>query len=130
MSLRVVVADDEKLAARILAEGLEEEGHAVLAVVHTAEEAAEAIEKNVPDLVYLDVNFNTSLSGFDVLKRVHKSTPQTRVCLMSGYRDECRGEVSRSDAYAFVGKPAQMEDFLRVAAKLDASGYNAEKKEG
>ena len=114
MSLRILVADDERLAARLLAENFEDAGFET-ATVFSARDAIDYIEKNRPDLVFLDVNFNAEATGMDVLRRVMTSAPETRICLMSGYREERRAEGMALGAVAFIGKPAAMEDYMKVA---------------
>jgi DNA-binding response OmpR family regulator len=121
MSLRILVADDEQLASQLLMEYLNEEGYANVAVEHTPEGTVEYIEKNKPDLVFLDINFNVKMTGFDVFHQVHRTTPQTRVCMMSGYRDDCRDDVRELDVIGFVGKPSAIDAYLNVIHTFERS---------
>jgi two-component system LytT family response regulator len=68
--LRVVIADDERLSRRALRAQLERlEGLCVVAECADGEAALAAIEREEPDLIFLDIQM-PHLSGFDVLARL------------------------------------------------------------
>lgn len=121
MSLRILVADDEDLSARLLVQMLKDEGFAHVDVVYSPQASVEYIEKNKPDLVFLDINFNVDMTGLDVIRIVSQSTPESKICLMSGFRDDCKADASALGALAFIGKPALLEDYMGVALKLARS---------
>ena len=55
MSYRIVIADDEALICMDLKEMLEERGHVVVAEAADGVQALEAVRRERPDLVFLDV---------------------------------------------------------------------------
>jgi two-component system LytT family response regulator len=70
MSLRVVVADDEELARRVLREHLNAEPDIeVVAECSNGFEAVKAVNDHSPDLVFLDVQM-PKLDGFEVLELI------------------------------------------------------------
>lgn len=68
--LRVIIADDELLARKRLRQLLDAEPHIeVVAECADGAEAAQAIRKKTPDLVFLDVRM-PELNGFGVLEKL------------------------------------------------------------
>uniref|UniRef100_UPI003563B9EB response regulator n=2 Tax=Pseudomonas TaxID=286 RepID=UPI003563B9EB len=68
MSKTVLIADDEPNIVISLEFLLEQAGYQVM-VAHDGQEALEAIERQPPDLVLLDVML-PRLSGFDVCQKI------------------------------------------------------------
>ncbi len=84
-SVRVLVVDDDEVVRGLVRDGLEREGFEV-DEAGDENEALDAIERFVPDLLVLDVNLPNA-SGFDVLHRL-RDTSRLPVILLSGRIDE------------------------------------------
>jgi CheY-like chemotaxis protein len=69
---KILIAEDEKLLRRAYADGLTHAGFTVT-VAENGEEAVEALRKEIPDLILLDL-LMPKMSGYDVLK-VIKADP-------------------------------------------------------
>ncbi|SFP80475.1 response regulator transcription factor [Pseudomonas borbori] len=120
MSKTVLIADDEPNIVISLEFLLEQAGYRVL-VAHDGQEALEAIERQPPDLVLLDVML-PRLSGFDVCQKIREN-PQwqhMRVVMLTAKGREV--EVSKGlalGANAYITKPFSTQELLaQIGAQL------------
>ena len=116
--MRILLADDEMTVTSFLARLLKISGFPDVAATHTPQETLEYIEKNKPDLVFLDISFKTEMTGLDILRRVQVSTPESRICMLSAFREEHEQLCLALKAVAFLKKPTTVEDLLEVIAKF------------
>jgi DNA-binding response OmpR family regulator len=108
---RILVADDDKDILSTLNEHLSREGYDVSAV-SDGEAAAGLIMNNTFEVVVLDIKM-PKLNGFEVLKFVKKSSPATKVIMLTAYADlknveECR-KLGADDV---IEKPYDLGDLF------------------
>jgi DNA-binding response OmpR family regulator len=113
MSKTVLIADDEPNIVISLEFLLEQDGYRVL-LARDGHEALEAIEREVPDLVLLDVML-PRLSGYDVCQRIRQNPAlaKVRVIMLTARGREVevtKGLALGADAY--VTKPFSTRDLL------------------
>ncbi|HEX9721240.1 MAG TPA: response regulator [Ramlibacter sp.] len=113
MSKTVLIADDEPNIVISLEFLLEQDGYRVL-LARDGHEALEAIEREVPDLVLLDVML-PRLSGYDVCQRIRQKPElaKVRVIMLTARGREVevtKGLALGADAY--VTKPFSTRDLL------------------
>jgi DNA-binding response OmpR family regulator len=120
MSKTVLIADDEPNIVISLEFLLEQAGYQVM-VAHDGQEALEAIQRQPPDLVLLDVMM-PRLSGFDVCQKIREN-PQwqhIRVVMLTAKGREV--EISKGlalGANAYITKPFSTQALLaQVGAQL------------
>ena len=109
--MRVLVVEDERKLAELLARGLREEGHAA----DLAERGEEALwmAHAVPyDAIVLDVML-PGLDGFDVCRRLRKDGVWSPVLMLTA-RDAVDDRVTGLDAGAddYLAKPFSFEELL------------------
>lgn len=113
MSKKIVVVDDCEEVAEVLAEILTINGYEVRAFTD-GQAVIEAIEGNLPDVIFLDVNM-PYVSGFEVLHflRQQLGGTQTKVILLTG---DCsiKNSPEAHLADAFLMKPVDIDDLLRA----------------
>jgi two-component SAPR family response regulator len=119
MSLRILLADDEVTVTGFLVKLLKNSGLPDVAATNTPEETIEYIEKNKPDLVFLDINFKSQMNGLDILQRIQLKAPETKVCMLSAFREEHEQLCMGMKVVAFLKKPTTIEDLLGVIAKFN-----------
>jgi DNA-binding response OmpR family regulator len=116
--MRLLIIEDDKKLATLLARGLREEGFAVDASPDGEDGAFRAIEQNY-DAIVLDVML-PGIDGFDVLERLRargRMTPVLMLTARSALQDRVRGLNSGADDY--LRKPFDFEELLaRVHALL------------
>jgi two-component system, OmpR family, response regulator MtrA len=117
MSQRLLVVDDDRSIREIMQMSLEEEGYIVDTAVD-AEEALEAIRRNAPDLLVLDVML-PGMDGFELTREIRKSSslPIILLTAKTDTIDKVVGLESGADDY--VMKPFEMRELVaRLRALL------------
>src|SRR6266851_10068669 len=113
----ILVADDEPQIRRVLRSTLSSQGYVIIEA-KTGEEAVEAVRKEKPDLVLLDVNM-PSIGGIEACKEIRESSEAPIIMLT--VRNAERDKVLALDAGAddYVVKPFGIEELLaRIRAAL------------
>lgn len=113
----ILIVDDEKDHADVLAEALEKQcGRTICA--YTADEAIEAIENNDIDLVITDLNLGSTVNGIDILKHARERNPSTAVLLITAYAtiETCK-EAIRLGAFDYLVKPIDIDQLRAMATK-------------
>ena len=113
----IIVADDEELARKGLAELLIDEGYQV----HEAADGQavfDILEEYEIDLILSDIKM-PGMDGVAVLKQVGERYPQTMVMLMTAYASiETVIEALRLGAQDYLLKPILFEDVLNKVKRL------------
>ena len=128
MNSKILIIEDVPEMADLAAMYLKKSGMTVEAVA-TAEEALTAIDRQMPDLIILDLNL-PGMSGFEFLTKFRKDySPSLPVIIVSA-RDADEDIIKRLDGGAdeFVTKPyspkvlvARVEAIIRRQAKVTAA---------
>jgi DNA-binding response OmpR family regulator len=117
MNQRLLVVDDDRSIREIAKIALEEEGYAV-DTANDAEEALEAIRRNPPDLLVLDVML-PGRDGFELTREIRKTSnlPIILLTARTDMVDKVVGLESGADDY--VEKPFEMRELVaRMRALL------------
>ena len=110
--IRVLLVDDEQeyvegLAERMAYDGIDSE------IAFSGEEGLEAIGKNPPDVMVLDLRM-PGMGGMEVLKRVKRDHPQTQVIILTGHGSPTeRKEAIGLGAVDYLKKPIEVRDLMR-----------------
>ena len=107
---RVLIVEDDSGIAEFLQLELEHEGYDILYAAD-GRTALDIFEKNVPDLVLLDIML-PQLNGLEVLRRIRK-TSNTPVIMLTA-RGDTFDKVSGLDSGAddYLAKPFEIEELL------------------
>jgi two-component system LytT family response regulator len=122
MNVRVIIVDDEPLARQRVRSLLAEDAEiAVLAECGDGAAAVEAIERERPDLVFLDVQM-PRLTGFEVLEAIEAEVLPAVIFTTAHDQHAIRAfEVSAVDYLLKPFKPARFQQALqRARAQLAA----------
>lgn len=115
----ILVVDDDPAIRKILSQSFEMEGF-VTYQASNGEEALEAIDSAIPDLVILDVMM-PKMNGFEVLKSV-RSSPRTEdlpvVMLTARSSQEDVWEGWREGVDYYMTKPFDIEELLRFVERI------------
>jgi len=119
--VKLLVVDDDRDLVELLEYALRREGYEV-ARAYDGEAALDAVERDRPDLVVLDLNL-PKLAGFVVLERIRHRDEHIAVLLLSARQDESdilRGLQLGADDY--ITKPFRPKELVaRVKAILRRS---------
>lgn len=119
MSKSVLIADDEPNIVISLEFLLEQAGYRIR-VAHDGQEALEAIQRQPPDLVLLDVMM-PRLSGYDLCQRIRENPAwqHMRIVMLTAKGREV--EVSKGlalGADAYITKPFSTQELLAQVRDL------------
>lgn len=122
---RILIVDDEKSLADLLAQALAYQGWTV-ATAHNGFQAIEKAREYAPDVVILDIQM-PGLDGMETLARLRATNTHLPVLFLTA-RDAVEDRIAglRAGADDYVTKPFDLNE---VAARIDAllrrSGMNA-----
>jgi DNA-binding NtrC family response regulator len=114
--LEVLILDDEPIVGKRLKPALSKIGCEVQTFVDP-KKALEAMEKKKFDIVVTDIRME-EIDGMQVLERVLKDSPETKVIMITGYAmmDLARESMAKG-AFDFIAKPFKPDDLRRAIAK-------------
>lgn len=116
--IRMFLAEDQEVireALRSLFEG--ERDLVVVGESGDGSETVELVEKLQPDILILDL-IMPSLNGLEVARKVRKSSPDTRVVILSAHGDEMSVmKALKSGAIGFVKKPSNPDELICAIRK-------------
>jgi two-component system, OmpR family, KDP operon response regulator KdpE len=116
--LRILVVDDEPAIRRFLRTSLTAQGYQIFEA-ETAKAALEAMRRNVPDVLVLDLGL-PDRDGFEVIQELRGAGSALPIIVLSSRSDEA-GKVRALDLGAddYVTKPFGVDELLaRVRAAL------------
>ncbi len=116
MAPTVLVVDDKASVRKSLDAILADEGYRVMAVSNGTE-AIEAVHREIPDAVLLDV-WMPGPDGIDVLKEIRAEYSDLPVIIISGHGTiETAVKATKLGAYDFLEKPLSTEKTLLTVAR-------------
>ncbi len=115
--MRVLIAEDNKTMAEILAAMLDVSHHEVVEMVGSGLEAIHAYERHKPDVVMMDYLMDR-LNGVTACRNILAKDPGARIIIVSGAVDSRDLSLVRSGAWAVVQKPLTFEQLEYLLASL------------
>ena len=110
---RILVVDDEKNIRTTLADILGDEGFEV-STAATGEKAVKMCGRQAFDVVLMDVRL-PGIDGADAFRVIRRNRDGIRAIMMTAYtQDVLEREVLEEGAFAFVRKPLDMTNLLRL----------------
>ncbi len=128
MKPRILVIDDEAAIRDSLKMTLEYDGYDVM-LAATGEEGVKLVEREAPDLVFLDIKM-PGMDGLEVLQKLRHFVEVTPVVVISGHGDiNTAVEATKLGAFDFIEKPLERERVLvTVRNAVDTRRLKTENK--
>ena len=128
MKPRILVIDDELAIRDSLKMTLEYDGYDVM-LAATGEEGVKLVEREAPDLVFLDIKM-PGMDGLEVLQKLRHLVEVTPIVVISGHADITTAvEATRLGAFDFIEKPLERERVLvTVRNAVDTRRLKTENK--
>ena len=108
LKAKILIVEDEILIADTIRGYLEDKDYEVVGIAISYDEAIDLIEKEVPDLVLLDIRINGEKTGIAVGKYLNERTIKIPHIYLSSQTDSTHLEKAKSTGpEAFLTKPIQ-----------------------
>jgi two-component system nitrogen regulation response regulator GlnG len=112
----ILIADDEELIRRVLADTLSEEGYTV-EIVDSGARAWTRLKEQPFDLAFFDIRMPDP-SGLDLLLRVQEARIHTPIIIMTGQTTMANAvEAMKRGAFDYLTKPFDLEEVKTLAAR-------------
>jgi DNA-binding response OmpR family regulator len=110
--IKILIVEDEMVSAMDLAQILGRRGYKICGLAATAAAAVATAEKELPDIVLVDVNLGGAVSGIEAAREIH-SRFGTPVIFITGYSDEeTRSAAEIAEPAGYFIKPVNIEELL------------------
>jgi two-component system, NarL family, response regulator LiaR len=108
-SMRVIVADDDPFARRMIKESLQRAGIVVVAEAHNGHQAVELALFYQPDVVLMDVVM-PELDGISATRRIMQEMPDQRIVMLTSSDEDEMGFVGlRAGAVGYLSKDLDVD---------------------
>jgi DNA-binding NarL/FixJ family response regulator len=118
--IKIVVVDDSPFSVAMLTNMLNENGFHVVGSANTLEEAVDAVVKNEPDVVTMDMTM-AGTYGIECTKAIHHVNPNIKVVIVSSMMDE---EIVRNarkvKISGYIQKPVDAEELSLLINRIMA----------
>lgn len=112
--LRIIIADDDPLARRVVRDALQDAGVIVIAEAGNGREAIELSRHYRPDVVLMDV-IMPSVDGLEATRIITREVPETAVLVLTASGDEDTGMLAlRCGAAGFLSKDVDIDALPRA----------------
>lgn len=133
MMYKLIFADDEKLVRTKISQMVDwgSVGFSLIACCENGYELMEMVERELPDLVILDINM-PFISGLEAARQIHRSYPHIRLIFLTGYSEfDYAKQAIELKALSYIVKPVGAQELKSVLVKardvLDAEHQRIEK---
>jgi DNA-binding NtrC family response regulator len=112
----VLIAEDDDVARRSLANVLVKEGLCVLQA-ENGQQAVDHFKQNKVDIILLDIKM-PKMDGLDALRQMRQLNDDFETIILTGYGDEMTAIAAlRQGAMSFIRKPIDLEEVLALIDK-------------
>lgn len=127
--VKILVVDDDPDIALATRLALESAGYSVVEA-RSSKEGLEAVKREAPDLIVLDVMMDTATAGFQTALVLRSPDPdseyaafrKTPIIMLTSIHETTQMRFGPDENYlpvdAFVDKPIQPEKFLKLVGEL------------
>ena len=118
MTIKIVIADDDNIAIKLLSAILNsEDSIEIVDVVENGKDAITSCEAKTPDVICLDINM-PGMSGTEAISEIIKVSPKTRIIMISGCATMNLVNSSLDlGAEDFIIKPFDYEKVMAIILK-------------
>ncbi len=122
--IRVLIVDDHPLVVEGLRSLLfDMEGVVVVGAAYDTFGAMEFLQKNTPDIAFLDINL-PDISGIELCKKITKNFPKTRCIALSNSHERSHiARMMQNGAMGYLLKSASKQEIVAAIHQVMAGAY-------
>ncbi|MDJ1185236.1 hybrid sensor histidine kinase/response regulator [Roseofilum casamattae] len=122
---KILIVEDELIAAYNLADNIERLGYEVSGIVKTGEAALAKVSDNPPNLILMDIKLQGEMSGIETARALQEY--EIPIIYLTAFNDTATlAEAVETYAYGYLNKPAKLED-IRSAISLSLSKHQRDR---
>ncbi|OIP76987.1 MAG: hypothetical protein AUK48_05020 [Oscillatoriales cyanobacterium CG2_30_44_21] len=123
---KVLIVEDELVAANALSDGLTDMGYEVLDIADSSHDAIALIHGQVPDVVLMDIKLRGESSGIAAAYEIHKISSVPIIYLTAFNDPDTLEEAIASSPYGYLTKPLRYTE-VNMAIILALRKYHENK---
>jgi len=115
---KILLAEDDAIAAQHLKQSLIRMGYQVTGVVHAGEDIVESVVSDRPDIILMDITLGGKIDGISAAKKVHTLEDLPIIYVTANSDDEIFERAKLTDPYAYLTKPYelnQLQNAIEIA---------------
>lgn len=115
---KILLAEDEEVAAHYLRQSLIRMGYEVTGVVNAGEEVIEQVEKCTPDLILMDINLSGKIDGICAVEKLHARFDIPVIYITANTDNNVFERAIISGPHAYLIKPyelRQLQSTIQIA---------------
>jgi PAS domain S-box-containing protein len=114
---KIMIVEDEVLVADDIKDSLEEMGYAVTAVLSSGEETLQAVGKEMPDLVIMDIVLRGRMDGIEAANILRRRFDLPVIFLTAYHDNEMLERASITEPFGYILKPFDARS-LNISIKM------------
>ncbi|MBE9039643.1 response regulator [Oscillatoriales cyanobacterium LEGE 11467] len=124
---KILIVEDELIAAANIARYLQKEGYQVIAKVNSGEKALEQVDREIPDLVLMDIMLRGKLDGIETASRIRQRY-RMPIVYITAYADRATlDRAKETEPYGYLVKPFKSQD-ISTTIEMALQKRKGEKK--
>jgi DNA-binding LytR/AlgR family response regulator len=113
--VKILIVEDEYLTAARIQHALLDKGYIVTGHASSASDAIAMIEKDVPNLVLMDIHLNGKIEGILTAKKILNSHPDVSIIYVTEYSDDSIFQIAKETSPTnYITKPFTNEVLIRA----------------
>ena len=110
-NIKVLIVEDEGVVALGLRAQVEELGQQVVAICTNSKCFWESLEKDKPDVIFMDIILNDTVTGLDIVRKLRETDNTPVVFISANLTNAIAGEIDDMVATVHFSKPF-IENYL------------------
>jgi len=121
MPNKIVIVEDELIAAEYLKETLQQNSFDVLDIIDNGKEAKEKIPLLMPEIVLMDIMLKDNISGSEVALYLKQVIPDVAIIFLTAYADTEMVEYAiEANTYGYLMKPYNEREIINTLKVVQA----------
>jgi len=115
---RILLAEDNEIASRQLAQMLSRLGFQITGAVKTGEEVVQSILENCPDLILMDITLGGAIDGICATEMLHAEVDVPVIYITAHSDSDMFERAKKTEPYAYLIKPYdvyQLQSAIEIA---------------
>jgi CheY-like chemotaxis protein len=116
---RILLVDDEAIAAMSLRLSLRKIGYSECQIVGNGEKAIEMVAQGLTDVVIMDIHLTGKMDGLEAVRQMQVFSPTLPVIFITGYVDwEYQERANELHPAAYIVKPIAIHELNTVLENI------------